>query len=331
MINIQSYPIKAGDVQAAITALNILRSKIIALYTEMNANQNVSDTMSTKMTNDQLASKIAEIRLLNQDASSIYANLMNLSSLAGKTAGVLSVNAANRVDVLKIKPTALTYPAGVYTGVLKVVSGKLVASKVTITMPAVTAPLSSSDNGNVSYNGLSATTINKLQPYVNPIPTGLIVHYIGNTAPAGWALCNGANIPSTNTYLINLLGSTKLPDLRGLVIRHLDMNGVTDPDASLRVNISGTKVGNVPGSRQMDAQIDHTHNHVSPLSYNSLALTSVVQAVTPPAVTAVGVNNSITEQLGIGQMMQFSPNKYSNVVVTENESPDVLVNMIIKL
>jgi microcystin-dependent protein len=45
-------------------------------------------------------------------------------------------------------------------------------------------------------------------------PAGAIMFYFGNTAPAGWVLCDGAAIPVQYTVLRSLFG-TNMPDWRG--------------------------------------------------------------------------------------------------------------------
>ena len=75
--------------------------------------------------------------------------------------------------------------------------------------------------------GLVVFSNEKLQavPYAiqaqNGVPTGTIMAYIGNTAPTGWLLCDGASFPDNVYYaqLKALLGSTTAPDLRGLFLR----------------------------------------------------------------------------------------------------------------
>jgi hypothetical protein len=52
----------------------------------------------------------------------------------------------------------------------------------------------------------------------NGVPTGSIMPFIGLTAPAGWALCNGDALPTTATALIAMVG-TYAPDLKGMFLR----------------------------------------------------------------------------------------------------------------
>ena len=54
----------------------------------------------------------------------------------------------------------------------------------------------------------------------NGYPTGTILPYMGEEAPAGWLLCNGQNIPNTYFYenLIALVGNTT-PNLNAMFLR----------------------------------------------------------------------------------------------------------------
>ncbi|TKB98882.1 tail fiber protein [Pedobacter cryophilus] len=55
----------------------------------------------------------------------------------------------------------------------------------------------------------------------NGVPTGAIMPFVGTTAPQGWLLCDGSNIP-VNDYTTNLrtlLGTTTTPDLRAMFLR----------------------------------------------------------------------------------------------------------------
>ena len=53
------------------------------------------------------------------------------------------------------------------------------------------------------------------------IPTGMVMPFVGSTAPAEWLECDGSSIPSQYTDLIALIG-TNVPDLRGEFIRGWD-------------------------------------------------------------------------------------------------------------
>jgi len=61
-----------------------------------------------------------------------------------------------------------------------------------------------------------------LVPYAvsasNGVPTGSIMPYVGSTAPKGWALCNGAELPPHAVALKAMIGNYA-PDLRGMFLR----------------------------------------------------------------------------------------------------------------
>jgi len=75
-------------------------------------------------------------------------------------------------------------------------------------------------------------------------PVGELIHFYGSTAPDGFLACDGSSFSAT-TYpqLAAFLGATVTPDLRGTVLRGLDIQGVRDPDGPSRH----------PGSYQGDA------------------------------------------------------------------------------
>ncbi len=52
----------------------------------------------------------------------------------------------------------------------------------------------------------------------NGVPTGSIMPFIGTIAPEGWALCNGAALPTTATVLISMVGANA-PNLQGMFLR----------------------------------------------------------------------------------------------------------------
>lgn len=52
----------------------------------------------------------------------------------------------------------------------------------------------------------------------NGVPTGSIMPFIGTVAPEGWALCNGAALPTTAKALIAMVGNNA-PNLQGMFLR----------------------------------------------------------------------------------------------------------------
>jgi hypothetical protein len=80
------------------------------------------------------------------------------------------------------------------------------------------------------------------------IPPGTIVAYWGGGAPGGWLLCNGEPVPEGEVYddLRLILDDEKLPDLRGVFLRGLDLGRGLDQERVL-------------GSFQDDAFKSHDH------------------------------------------------------------------------
>lgn len=104
-------------------------------------------------------------------------------------------------------------------------------------------------------------------------PTGTILPYAGDTAPAGWLLCNGATI-SRSTYsalwsVVNTrFGSGDnsttfhVPDFRGRFLRGRDGSAGRDPDRGSRSAMNGGgATGDLVGSVQNDEFRSHAHNY----------------------------------------------------------------------
>jgi len=102
-------------------------------------------------------------------------------------------------------------------------------------------------------------------------PTGTIVAFAGDTAPAGWLLCNGQSY-SVNDYqnlyynvIATRFGSSSsglfnVPDLRGRFLRGRDNGAGRDPDIISRTAMnSGGATGDAVGSVQGDAFRSHQH------------------------------------------------------------------------
>jgi len=136
-----------------------------------------------------------------------------------------------------------------------------------------------------------AITINKLAASVQSVtlPPGVVVPYVGSTAPAGWLLCDGSAVNRT-TYaaLFAVIGinhgsgdgtsTFNLPDYRGRFLRGQDQGTGRDPDAGTRTAMnSGGNVGDAIGSLEGNATTmpanpfvttvsgAHTHKYLRPL------------------------------------------------------------------
>jgi len=98
----------------------------------------------------------------------------------------------------------------------------------------------------------------------NGVPTGTVVSFLGTTAPRGWLLCDGGTIPTTNTALKNLLGTTRTPDLRGMFLRGTGQSvyGVNSTGPSLKSYQANANISHAhnAGSYKTDNQGIHNHN-----------------------------------------------------------------------
>lgn len=102
------------------------------------------------------------------------------------------------------------------------------------------------------------------------MPIGAVTAYAGTTAPAGWALCNGAAVSRT-TYagLFAVVGTTygagdgtttfNLPDLRGRVPAGLDNLGGSDAGRLDWANTPGTAGGTQTHTLNLSELPSHSH------------------------------------------------------------------------
>ena len=118
------------------------------------------------------------------------------------------------------------------------------------------------------------------------VPTGSVMPFAGDIAPAGWKLCNGESLtqaayPSLYAVIGKRFGqgdsatlTFRVPDLRGRFIRGRNNGaaGVTvddvdrdrDPDAAARIAMNpGGATGDAVGSLQYDELKSHTHTERS--------------------------------------------------------------------
>ncbi|MFZ9937725.1 MAG: phage tail protein, partial [Luteolibacter sp.] len=129
-------------------------------------------------------------------------------------------------------------------------------------------------NNSVSLDDLVATVQQAL------CPPGTIVAYGGQTAPAGWLLCNGASYnrtsyPALFTAISISFGSSSsttfnVPDFRGRFLRGRDGGAGRDPDRATRTAMAaGGATGDQVGSVQADEFKSHTHALTSQIWYMS--------------------------------------------------------------
>lgn len=106
--------------------------------------------------------------------------------------------------------------------------------------------------------------------YNRLLPVGSVLPYVGETAPIGFLVCNGASISRTTyaelyavcgTNFGTVNGSSfNIPDFRGAFLRGWDNGAGVDPDAASRTATSfGGATGDSIGTEQADAFEAHTH------------------------------------------------------------------------
>jgi hypothetical protein len=100
----------------------------------------------------------------------------------------------------------------------------------------------------------------------NGVPTGSIMPYIGTTAPAGWALCNGAALPTDGsaTGLIALVGANA-PNLGGMFLRGAGVNTNTGMTTNAGPKLKETQGEDLkPHEHEkgtLGTTMDGMHNH----------------------------------------------------------------------
>lgn len=104
-------------------------------------------------------------------------------------------------------------------------------------------------------------------------PVGTIMAYAGDTAPAGWLMCDGTaqyntGYPALFAVVGNRFGSGGsgslayfyVPDFRGRFLRGRDGGMGRDPNRTTRTAMNpGGAIGDLVGSVQLDAFKSHTH------------------------------------------------------------------------
>lgn len=129
-------------------------------------------------------------------------------------------------------------------------------------------------DGAVGESNLDSGVVTRAKLAPNVVtPAGTIVAYIGETAPPGWHLCHGDDLPrgGENLDLELAVGSRfglaanpathfKLPDFRGYFLRGVDGMAGRDPDKNARMPMAtGGATGNAIGSIQGDELKAHSH------------------------------------------------------------------------
>jgi microcystin-dependent protein len=161
------------------------------------------------------------------------------------------------------------------------------------------------------------------QPYV-----GEIKMFAGNFAPAGWAFCDGSELPiSEYETLFNLIGTTyggdgqstfRLPDLRGRVPVHMGTN-----------NYGTYNIGQGGGAETVALIANQipSHSHVPQCSSGSGIFNKPLNNYWGAAASA----KQFTDQAPNAQMSASALLATGSGLAHENRLPYLSVNFIISL
>lgn len=137
------------------------------------------------------------------------------------------------------------------------------ATKPEIRYQASTSTWQFSNDG-VAYNSIGAASES------SAAPTGTVIAFAGESAPAGYLECNGSAVNRT-TYsaLFAVIGTMygpgngtttfNVPDYRGRLLRGWDHGAGIDPDRASRTDRGDGTTGDNVGTRQADAYKSHNH------------------------------------------------------------------------
>ena len=291
--------------QQIVSGAFALRSKVaesvdgLAITTAMLANNAVTTTQvnDAAITTSKLAANAVTTAQIT-NASITSAKIATDTIIAGNIA-------AGAVGTSEIADLAVT--------TAKIADGQITSVKIaddTITGADIAA-------GTITLTNLIAAVQQAL------VPPGTIVAYGGETAPAGWLLCNGASF-SRSTYpsLFTAIGTAfgtasstvfNVPDFRGRFLRGWDSATARDPDRANRAAmITGGNTGDKVGSIQSDEFRSHAHS----MNFNTSGYN-------------VGYNNA-QESLGWARNNGIVASSTANSGGNETRPLNANVNYIIK-
>lgn len=137
-------------------------------------------------------------------------------------------------------------------------------------LEALTALLQKRDNNHTSR--ITALEL-ELRQAGRQVPTGTVMPFAGpaSLVPAGWLLCDGAELDRTaHARLFAVIGTAhghgdgattfQLPDYRGMFLRGVDHGRTVDPDRFARGNFPGGNLDDAVGSYQQDTFRRHGHS-----------------------------------------------------------------------
>lgn len=163
----------------------------------------------------------------------------------------------------------------------------------------------------------------------NGVPTGAVMPFVGDTAPDGWLLCDGAAIPNGLQYdALKALYGNNTPDLRGMFLRGAGTNNFTNVTTSLN-GVQDDSFGSHNHSINLNTSAAGNHNH----QYNDLyTFASTNLGLTGSATSATNALTSTPR--GTGNAGNHAHNVSGNTAVVggdETRPVNYGVNYIIKL
>lgn len=178
--------------------------------------------------------------------------------------------------------------------------------------------------GNVGTTQIAsgAVTLEKLADAIAErlVPVASVMAYTGDTAPAGYLLCDGSAVSRTTYATLYAVvgnrhgsgdGSTtfRLPNYRGLFLRGRANGSGNDPDRASRIAMNaGGATGDNVGSYQADEF--KTHNHIMEIGY--------------------GGSNSASRASGAGSSVYQNDDATNSNGGNETRPKNAYVNYIIK-
>jgi len=244
MIPLAKLEIVAGEVSTVIAALTKLRDTHAALMTELDNNYPVTE--SGLYSKESLKSIIMALRVGLIDASNALASSFIVNTIPFLNGGsVLRVNQDGTLELNKVSMGDINFSGT--SGFLcqnngnnlfivpkipvNSLSNGYVSTKAFTTPGTVVAGAESNVNGVVtttssnglfvSWNSIPSAVLDKLKPYIGSPPIGTIYEYIGTTAPAGYAFCDGSQIPTQYARLREMYGD-RLPNCSNRSVRCVD-------------------------------------------------------------------------------------------------------------
>ncbi len=171
---------------------------------------------------------------------------------------------------------------------------------------------------------------------LNGVPTGSIMPFLGTTAPNGWALCYGQDFSTVpgSANLKNVIGGTKVPDLRGMFLRGSGTHGTESANMEANTLKSIQQSANKQHLHAIDlnTSIDGDHNHNNSTHWNQLLAINGLEtsASNDASPTEPNIKNSLP-MLNNGDHSHNVNGNSGNAGTVESRPINYGVNYIIKL